>query len=311
MDNEIVKNEQLGSLAKISEDDILGFLDLYGYKDLLPDEKKQFVKVCAMNSLNPFKREAHISSYGTGKYRQFAIITGYEVYIKRAELSGRLGGWNVETSMCKTVKTDVKGKLTEIDDLQATITIHRKDFDKPFTHSVKFSEYAQKTKDGNVTKFWLKAESQIKKVATSQGFRLCFNEILGGLPYGDQETNTIQQREQTNYIEDTTAEDVTNQKEIEAPKKEILSGEKLAEIIEGVQNFEIGKQSAQQIVFAYEYTKEQGKALNNAFTFEDSTILEAVEMITAEKFTIEHFAQFFTKKQFESLEAEIAMTTDI
>lgn len=177
-------------LARIEESDIVDFLNLYGFSDIPDFEKRQFIKVCQMNSLNPFKREAHISAYGEGTYRKFAIITGYEVYIKRAEASGRLSGWSTKIEPCKTAKTDSKGHISFIDDIAATITIHRKDFNMPFEHTVKFSEYVGTKKGGEVTSFWQKPESQLKKVAISQGFRLCFNEILGGLPFQENETES-------------------------------------------------------------------------------------------------------------------------
>ena len=183
-------------LSQITQKDVLSFLDFYGQKDKLSDvEREQFLKICILNNLNPFNREIHISSYGKNEFRQFAIIIGYEVYIRRAERTGLLVGWGVECRHCKTAQTDIKGNITFIDDLESVITIKRKDFAEPYQHSVKFSEYVQKTKDGNVTKFWLKAESQLKKVAISQGFRLCFSEELKNLPHSNIEA------EQTSYTE--------------------------------------------------------------------------------------------------------------
>ena len=195
MKSELIKSE-VNELAQISKSDLLSFLDFYGQKDKLSDmEKEQFLKICTLNNLNPFNREIHISSYGKGEYRQFAIIVGYEVYIRRAERTGLLVGWHVECKPCKTAQTDIKGNIHFLDDLEAVITIKRADFLEPFKHSVKFSEYVQRTKDGNVTKFWLKAESQLKKVAISQGFRLCFSEELKNLPHSNIEA------EQTAYAE--------------------------------------------------------------------------------------------------------------
>ncbi|MBD3198002.1 MAG: hypothetical protein GF317_23330 [Candidatus Lokiarchaeota archaeon] len=173
------------TVAKLSE-----YLDLFGFKNIPDTEKRQFIEICQMSALNPFKREAYISAYGEGKYRQFAIITSYEVYIKRAEESGLLLHWSSPViEACKTAKPDLKGNISFIDDIQATVTIERKGFSNPFTHTVKFSEYVQKTKDGNVNKFWQKAETMLKKVAIAQGFRLCFPEILNGLPYAREEMN--------------------------------------------------------------------------------------------------------------------------
>jgi len=190
----------------LTNDQLANYLDLFGAKDLLKEEKLQFIEICKMNGLNPFKREIHIVAYGSGTYRKCAIIVGYETYIKRAEESGRLDGWHTTIEQCKTVRVDVKGNISFIDDIQATVTIYRKDFVNPFLHSVKLSEYLKKTKDGSITEFWLRPESQLKKVAISQGFRLCFNEVLGGMPYTREEsveTMDITEQQQKDDLKDT------------------------------------------------------------------------------------------------------------
>jgi phage recombination protein Bet len=136
-------------------------------KDLTNGEKNSYLQIAKAFNLNPFKREIHVSKYGG----QMSIITGYEVYIKRAERTGQLDGWSVTTS--GTVKDN---------DLKATVTIHRKDRTHPFVWEAIYSEYVQ-LKDGKPNKFWQKATTMIKKVAISQGFRLCFSDELGGMPY--------------------------------------------------------------------------------------------------------------------------------
>lgn len=151
------------------------FLKLSGHGNLLPNEEEMFLKVCQLHGLNPFKREIYLSAYGEGSGRQFSVVTGYEVYIKRAEASGRLDGWKVETSGTG-------------DGISATVTIHRKDWNRPFTHTVEVLEYIQRTKDGRPNRFWAtKPVTMLKKVAISQGFRLCFPEILSGMPYTKDE----------------------------------------------------------------------------------------------------------------------------
>jgi len=215
MSEEVKKYETQGEIV-LSNEQLANYLDLYGYSNLEEKEKVRFIEVCKMAKLNPFQREAHISAYGSGEYRQFAIITGYETYIRRAEDTGLVRGWHVETSVCDTVKTDIQGNLKTIKDLQATITIYRADYDFPFTHTVKFSEYVQKTKkEERVTAFWLKPESQLKKVAIGQGFRLCFSKELSYLPYTREETI------ESSY-KDITA--TTEQKPIEKKLNELVEG---------------------------------------------------------------------------------------
>lgn len=160
-------------IEKVSDETLLSHLENLGLtKDLTPGEKDTYMQICKAYNLNPFKREIHVSKYNG----VMSIITGYETYIKRAERSGLLDGWNVVTE-----GTAEKG------DLKAIITIHRKDRSKPFVWEVLYIEYVQVTRDNRVTKFWSKAVTMTKKVAMAQGFRLCFNDELGGMPYTPEE----------------------------------------------------------------------------------------------------------------------------
>lgn len=132
----------------------------------LPEtQRKQFLEICRAFALNPFKREIYAVPYGN----DFNIIVGFEVYLKRAERSGKLSGWKVWT----------EGEGNQI---KAVIEIHRRDFDFPFTHEVYLSEYST----GKA--MWAKSpKTMIKKVAMSQGFRLCFPDELDGMPYTSEE----------------------------------------------------------------------------------------------------------------------------
>lgn len=171
MENQIVKSEQ-ASLPVLSEKKLMEFLDIAGVaKDLSAEKRRQFVEIAQAYQLNPFKREIYCVGYKDNT----SIITGYEVYIKRAERTGKLNGWGVEV--------EGEGK-----DLTATITIHRNDWAHPFKHEVYFEEAANRTKDGNLNAIWKKMPRfMLKKVAIAQGFRLCFSDELGGMPYTQDE----------------------------------------------------------------------------------------------------------------------------
>lgn len=166
------------SLATVAEtlsaQKLLQYLDIAGIaKSLTQQERLQFVEIAQAFQLNPFKREIYCNTYGKGEYRTTSIITGYEVYIKRAERTGQLNGWHVE------VEGNVKDNT-----LKAVITIHRKDWTQPFQHEVYFEEVCQKTRDGRLNSIWSKMPKfMTKKVAIAQGFRLCFSDELGGMPY--------------------------------------------------------------------------------------------------------------------------------
>ncbi len=171
MKNEITTTEQ------VSDKILIDYLDVMGIAPKLDDkEKLQFLNISKTFGLNPFKREIFCTVYGEGQYKQFAIITGYEVYIKRAERSGQLDGWHATTS--GSVATN---------DLKATVTIYRKDRQHAFIWEAYYDECVQTKKDGTVTAFWKKANFMTKKVAISQAFRLCFSDELGGMPYTSDE----------------------------------------------------------------------------------------------------------------------------
>jgi len=137
-----------------------------------------FLEIAKASGLNPFKREIHASKYS--KDGELAIITGYEVYIDRANASELLNGWKVETS----------GKVAD-NTLKATLTIYRKDWSEPFIWDAYYVENVGRKRDGSVSKFWkTRPAFMLKKVCISQGFRLCFTEALGGLPYTREEMET-------------------------------------------------------------------------------------------------------------------------
>lgn len=178
-------------LETITESKLKNYLTISGVaSNLTETERANFLQIAMDFKLNPFKREIYCTSYGTGQNKKTSIIIGYEVYIKRAERTGQLDGWQVVTS--GSVKNN---------DLKATITIYRKDRKYPFIHEVDYSEYVQTTKDFNSgvvrpNKMWSeKPITMLKKVATAQGFRLCFADELGGMPYDSSELPGNEERE--------------------------------------------------------------------------------------------------------------------
>lgn len=149
--------------------------------NLTKSEVKQFIEISQAFGLNPFKREIYASKFGD----RFSIIVGFETYLKRAERSGLLSGWSVTTDGQVNFQNIGNSNIT------ATITIHRKDWNQPFIHTVHFAEYVQRTGKGEINKFWReKPITMIKKVAMAQGFRLCFSDENGGLPYTSEELGT-------------------------------------------------------------------------------------------------------------------------
>jgi len=162
---------------EVSRDQIVKYLDTFGLaNELTEQEKSQFIEIAEAYQLNPFKREIYAVPYGEGAYRKLSIITGFEVYLKRSERSGKLDGWR---AWCEGDTEDT---------LKAIVEIHRRDWQHPFTHTVYWREAVQKRKDGSLNQFWRKQPRfMLRKVCISQGFRLCFPEDLAGIPYTSDE----------------------------------------------------------------------------------------------------------------------------
>ena len=89
---EIEKVEK--SLVKaVDEKTIRDFLFTSGTK-LNEKQQNMFLQIAIRHNLDPFKREIYPIAYGN----EFSIVTGYEVYIQRAEKTGNLSGWHCENT---------------------------------------------------------------------------------------------------------------------------------------------------------------------------------------------------------------------
>jgi len=234
MKNEITTTEQVSD--KILSD----YLTAFGIGTKLNDnEKTQFLTIAKTFGLNPFKREIHVSKYG----ETLSIITGYEVYIKRAERSGQLDGWHATTS----------GSVAA-NDLKATVTIHRKDRQHPFVWEVFYEECVQvtdewengkKTGKKRPTAFWQKANFMTKKVAISQAFRLCFSDELGGMPYTSDEMPQQEITQDIPHVEIVEDKIPTMNQSQHKKLIDTATAERLGEVLNMIEEGKLNASSAQ------------------------------------------------------------------
>ena len=230
----------------VSKETLIKHLDTLGLANsLTPQEKESYFEIAMLYGLNPFKREIYVSKYGN----QMSVITGYEVYIKRAERTGMLDGWEATTS--GSVKNG---------DLKATVKIFRKDRTHPFVWEALYEECVQRTREGKVTKFWEKAAFMTKKVAISQGFRLCFSDELAGMPYTADEMPDKEVYEDVAHVE---VQDVAK-----VSKVDYMALLDSANSLEELKQFylSIPKEDRKQfdsVVVQLKATFDQAKALDN------------------------------------------------
>lgn len=143
----------------------------YLCKDATKTEIHLFINECKMWGLNPFKKEIYLIKYQIGE--PAATVIGYTTFLKRAERQKTLKGWRFWTE--GTPKTP---------GFKACIKIIKEGWDEPFYHEVYWEEYAKRKRSGELTRFWdQQPRTQLKKVVMSQGFRFCYPDELGGLPY--------------------------------------------------------------------------------------------------------------------------------
>lgn len=263
--NEIttIQNNALALDTKAAKEKALEYLSSMGLK--LPEKHKaQFIELASAFGLNPFKREIYAVGYGDN----YNIITGYEVYLKRAERIGKLNGWSAT----------VEGSG---ENLSATVTIYRKDWSMPFSHTVYYREVVQKTKDGKPNSVWAKMPSfMLRKVAIAQGFRLCFPDEMGGMPYTSDELP-----------------------EIENPKTEEIA-DKALKAAKKVEEKKYTKEQANEIKTLLDSTFEDGSKIFNekdADNFRKALVKNGDEAVALVKSTlqsriIEHSTQGETVK---------------
>lgn len=206
-------------LAKVEKNDFeLTAQDVKNYFDkegkCSANEVGMFLKIAKLNNLNPFNRELHLIKYGSAPA---TIITGYEVYLKRAERSGKWAGMKAWTE-------------GEFPNIIGKVEIYRKDWQEPLYHEVYFSEIAKKKYDGGYQANWSKEgmpKYMTKKVAITQALRWAFPDEIGGLPYTQDEmgmevkSEPIKAEVKAEVIEDNDDLDMTPPTP-NTPSKEIL-----------------------------------------------------------------------------------------
>ena len=182
-------NTSVTTATAITEKELIDYLDTFTASTALSEkEKRQFINIAKAYGLNPFKREIYAVAYGEGSKRKCSIVTGYEVYIKRAERTGKLNGW----------RAWVEGSGSS---LIGVVEIKRKDWDSAFMHEVYIEEVCQQNS------FWAKQPKfMLKKVAIGQAFRLCFPDEIGGMPYTADEIGY-----ENNFVETPTGADLAAQ----------------------------------------------------------------------------------------------------
>lgn len=164
----------------------------FGENKISDTQMAMALKLCQEYDLSPLRREIHFLPFWNSQLQRSDLqpVIAYTEYIKKAQNTGKLNGYQY------TLNNDNNGNLES-----CTVTIHRKDWDHPFSHTVYLSEVIQKNKEGKPNSNWLnKPKFMIMKVAIAQSMRLAFPEDLWAMPYEESEAwNVIDKKEWPQY----------------------------------------------------------------------------------------------------------------
>ena len=207
--------------------------------DKLTDvQRNQFAAVAQAFGLNPFKREIYAMTYRNKDGQTvMSIVTGYEVYLKRAEMNPNYNGFETNFQV-------VNGEMG------CTCKVYRKDRTMPVTSTVWMNEYS------TGRSLWAsKPRMMLEKVAIATAFRRAFPCDFGGMPYTTDELpehmTGADKLEQQGFTE--VPQDAQQQLSAPHPQKKVIDEEtkKFLEGMEGLytQSQEIYQKTMEEFGF--------------------------------------------------------------
>lgn len=179
----IIKYETEHGEVQLSANIVRQFL-VSGQGNVTTEEITMFVKLCQFQKLNPFLREAYLIKYGNSQ--PAAIVTGKEVFTKRAAKNARFDGYEAgvtikhEDGHLERREGALVFKGEEL--VAGWAKVYLKNARVPIFAEASFEEYAGRKSDGSLNKTWKgKPATMIRKVALVQALREAFPEDLGGM----------------------------------------------------------------------------------------------------------------------------------
>lgn len=220
----LVKYETDHGTVKLSPDIIRKYLVSGDPSVVTHQEVMMFLQLCRFQKLNPFLREAYLIKF---KGTPATIVTGKEVFTKRAASAKNCAGWEAGIMVKKgnTVENREGTFLIKGEELLGGwAKVYRKDWNVPMSITVGMDEYRRLKADGTPMANWrTMPATMIRKVALVQALREAFPEDFEGL-YTPEEMNIdesvledapikITEEEEAEDVEDAEFEEEEEEKE--------------------------------------------------------------------------------------------------